>query len=50
MERGEEENRTWHAMYLVNELKAFLQANAPLPSLLDFGEYPWLDEHTASDQ
>jgi hypothetical protein len=31
-------------MYLVNEFKAFPRANVPLPSLLDFGEYPRLDE------
>jgi hypothetical protein len=51
MERGQGEGakRRRHATYLANELEAFPRANVPLPSLLDFGEYPWLDERASSD-
>lgn len=49
LERGEREKRTRHTTYLANELEAFPRANVPLPSLLDFGEYPRLDECATSD-
>jgi hypothetical protein len=47
--RGDGERRTRHATYLANKLEAFPRADVSLPSLLDFGEYPWLDERAASD-
>ena len=47
MEEGGE--RTRHSAYLANELEPFPRANIPLPSLLDFGKDPRLDERAASD-
>ena len=43
------EERTRATAYLTHELEAFPRANIPFSSLLDFGEYPWLDECAPPD-